>query len=129
MSYYNNYDEDKEISELVGKTLKSINKVDDEIIFELEDGTIYKMYHETDCCEYVTIEDINGNLQDLVGTPITLAEETSNSDHFNEKDEGSESFTWTFYKLATVKGYVDIRWLGQSNGYYSESVSFIKLKS
>jgi hypothetical protein len=121
-----------DITELLGKTLIEIN-VDndqDEIVFICDNGDKYKMYHEEDCCESVVIDDINGDLDDLIGLPILIAEvytnENENPIDFTDT-EYQESFTWTFYKLATIKGFVDIRWYGQSNGYYSESVDFIKL--
>lgn len=123
-----------EIKDLVGKTLTEIKNNGDELIFIVDDGTEYKMYHKQDCCESVSIEDINGDLEDLIGNPILLAEEVSNYEPVSEEDkqktkEANEwgSCTWTFYKLATIKGYVDIRWFGQSNGYYSESVNFIQV--
>lgn len=131
------------IEDLLGKTLVSVikNDSDDEITFICSDGKEYLMYHEQDCCENVSIEDINGDLDELIGSPITLAEEVVSSEHLPEKQEEiakkkaeaeangeywyeDDSFTWTFYKLATIKGYVDIRWYGSSNGYYSEGVSF-----
>lgn len=126
----------RNISELVGKTLTECrNNNDEEIIFVCETGESYKLYHSQNCCENVLIDDINGDLNDLIGSPITMAEEVSNEEfekqwesEFTER-EGRfypESHTWTFYKLATVKGYVNIRWYGESNGYYSESVSFVK---
>lgn len=126
---------------LLGKTLTdvSVNRDQDQIIFTCEDGVQYRMYHSQDCCESVTIEDINGDVNDLVGSPILLAEESSSSEPSPEqqaeeakaKEEGGyyyeESFTWSFYKLATVKGYVDFRWFGSSNGYYSESVDVVEV--
>lgn len=116
-----------EFNELVGKIITEIKNNQYELIFILNDGSKYKMYHEQDCCETVYIEDINGDLNDLIGTAIILAEETTNTEDTFGKIQFPDSFTWTFYKLATIKGYVDIRWLGESNGYYSESVDFIKV--
>lgn len=135
------YEDRCEISVLVGKTLTDIKNNGDELLFIADDGTSYKMFHDQDCCENVIIDDINGDLTDLLNTPITLAEEVTNEeftkafDAENEqkkKDDhwsGEDSCTWTFYKLATVKGYVDVRWFGSSNGYYSESVEFEKINN
>ena len=119
------------VNELIGKTLTDIKVSDEELIFYCDDGTSYIMYHEQDCCEYVSIDDIVGDLQDLIGSPLLEAEEVSNYEPTSETDinktNEAESCTWTFYKFATIKGYVDIRWFGTSNGYYSEGVDFKKL--
>lgn len=115
-----------EITELLGKTLRSVivSRDNDTITFVVDDNEKYIMNHVQDCCESVVIEDINGDINDLIGSEILIAEEnTSDKDPLDKYDE---SFTWTFYKLATAKGYVDIRWYGSSNGYYSESVDITR---
>jgi len=119
-------------SDLVGKTMTSVRNVDDEeIIFTQDTGDTYKLYHSQDCCESVRVESITGDLNDLVGVPVLLADEASSGDDpEGYKHEGGyrdDSQTWTFYKLRTIKGSVDIRWYGSSNGYYSESVDFAKV--
>ena len=65
---------------------------------------------------FTLIDDI----EDLEGWPLLVSREDTNAD-----DPGTctgESYTWTFYNFATFKGYVTIRFLGESNGYYSEDV-------
>lgn len=114
-----------DLSMLIGKTLRSVTQHGTESVdFEADTGERWRMYHERDCCEVVAIEDVVGDLQDLVGSPIVMAEENTNSDDPKQQEYADESFTWTFYRLATAKGYVTIRWYGGSNGYYSERVNF-----
>ena len=113
------------VTELVGKTLTAVNQVgDEEIWFTTSEGKQYRMFHAQNCCESVTIESITGDLTDLVGAPILIAEEVSS----HSDSDCLRRSTWTFYKFATRKGYVDIRWFGESNGYYSEAVDFEEIE-
>lgn len=123
------------ISDIIGKTMLDVVKhnssdfVGDAITFYAKDGSIYDMFHYQNCCENVSIEDICGELTDLIGMPILMAEEETSTENpiiNNEYGYEPDSFTWTFYKFATVKGYVTIRWYGTSNGYYSEEAVFLK---
>ena len=127
MSHYHLYDRQKPFADLLGETLTSATGEvgGEEIRFITASGKTYLMYHSQDCCESVRVESIVGDLSDLIGTPILLAEEAVGPRPAElAPPEYLESETWTFYKLATIKGYVDIRWHGESNGYYSESVDF-----
>ncbi len=119
---------DIDVSVLLDKTLSRVERIDDEMIkFHVVGGDVYTMYHDQDCCEGVMIDDIWGDLNDLVGVPILVAEEATSGVAGGAGEDGYyDSQTWTFYKFATVKGWVDIRWYGTSNGYYSEGVSFKK---
>ncbi len=120
------------IDALLGKTIVAINGGEKDYEwahFVCSDGTEYLMFHEQDCCESVTIEDVCGDPKRLLYSPITLAEDISNeADQFERLSEWDDSHTWTWYKLATVNEYVTIRWYGTSNGYYCESVDFARIK-
>lgn len=118
-------DNPKSFADMVGRVCTAIigDEGSDELVFFFDlDGWKMTMYHERDCCETVEIEDIVGDLNDLLLTPILKAE-VAESDDPPPAGRDPDSHTWTFYKLATAKGYVDIRWFGESNGYYSEGVS------
>ena len=122
---------------LVGKTLTSVkvSKGDEEIVFVCDNGDQFMLWHEQDCCERVTVDDICGDWEEILNSPILKAEETTNTpDGFVDPylPKGPEcsytdSYTWTFYRITTMLGRVVIRWYGTSNGYYSERVSFCKL--
>lgn len=125
-----------EITDLIGKTITEITfdeqnswKYETDYVAEVKficsDGTIYIMYHSQNCCEVVELIDIAGDIEDIKNTPVVRAECVTNEDDEPGSDlVRDDSFLWTFYKIDTIKGGVTMRWLGQSNGYYSESVEF-----
>lgn len=126
------YNDRVEFNTLVGKTLRFVvQEGTDQLRFTTEDGEVYLMFHDQDCCESVGIEDINGDLSDLVGFPVLMAEERVGErpvDRPLEPNSYVDSETWTFYRISTIRGTVVIRWHGESNGCYSEGVSFEKIK-
>lgn len=124
-----------EMSDLVGKIFcrveRESKRYENDAIRFVEDHTnnVYILTHSQGCCETVNIEDIAGDLQDLVGVPILTAERRTNSDDPPSTKESYEpdSYTWTFFRIGTIKGSVVIRFFGSSNGYYGEDADLYKV--
>jgi hypothetical protein len=127
-------------SDLLGLTFVTAESSEKRVDFVADFGARITMYHEQNCCESVYVEDINGDLNDLVGSPILRADERTNVKKYgrdvnedgdpigdpppeNDDDYLPELQQWTFYGLSTIKGSVDFRFYGSSNGYYSVSVT------
>ena len=111
------------MKDLLGQTIELIEAEvgSDRVKIVTQEGATYLMFHDQDCCEDIEVNEIIGDLEDLIGSPLVMAEESSNNDD-PKPSEYSYSWTWTFYRFATAKGTVVLRWLGESNGYYGESV-------
>lgn len=115
------------VKKMVGLTPISVTgcrEGSEEMIVTMSNGNVFCFYHSQNCCETVGIAQVDGDVDDLLELPLALAEEvTGDTPSDYTFDYKPESFTWTFYRFATTKGYVNVRWLGTSNGYYSESVT------
>jgi hypothetical protein len=86
----------RDLTTLVGLVLTEVTVSQEQhiLVMRADDGRTFALWHIQDCCEHVTIEDITGDLQDLIGTPIVVAEETSNRG--DDYEDGTS--TWTFSK-------------------------------
>lgn len=129
-------DQIADISELNGKIIAKVevdsqnSKLPDDcreqqsnIVFYCYDGDVFCMSHRQDCCENVVLEDIDGDIHRLEGRMIVNAYES----HQSSEDEDFESRTWTFYRIIGEREILCLRWLGESNGYYSEKVDFFRI--
>lgn len=124
----------EELENINAHLLKGLVRADglkqgsDEVKFWCKDGFMIKMCHHQDCCEWVRIEDVDSEVNnsdiytDCQWCKIEQARQDREQPPTSEWD--GESYTWTFYKITTNRGYDTIRWYGTSNGYYSECVDF-----
>jgi hypothetical protein len=92
---------------------------DDEVKITTASGLMLTLWHRQDCCESVYLSDLAGDVEDIIGVPVFNAEESSED---GKDSDTYASSTWTFYRIITEKGMVVLRWVGRSNGYYSERV-------
>lgn len=112
--------------EIIGKTLESFNiNGSEEIQFEFKDGSRYAMSHNQSCCEQVYIDWYDEQqLNQLVGKEINYFDE----DFEDGETEYGDHLTITKYTIGSNELTVKIIWHGSSNGYYSETPEFYKIK-
>lgn len=106
------------IEQIEGMTIAAVvyDKEEESLLIHLNTHVL-EMVHIQDCCESVYLADIVGSFEDLIGYPLLEAFESI-------VDIGSDdmSSTATYYNFKTIKASVQLRWVGESNGYYSETV-------
>jgi len=119
-----------EITQLLGRVFTSVRGQigASALTFTTVEGNHFELLQPGPLSE-VLIEDICGDLGDLEDAPLLQAEEVSSETEDLSSDDpeyetyNTTSITWTFYKFATRKGYVTVRWRGISaNGAYAENV-------
>lgn len=107
------YAKGRVITDIVG-----LNKGSENVEIHFVDGGILMLRHKQDCCESVALVDFYGG--DERGVVLSFEERTNDA---SDNPDVSESGTWTFYSIQTTTGEIWMRWLGESNGFYSESVN------
>ena len=111
---------------LKGQTIRKIfNLKDESDTFQIvTDKYKYNLYHEQSCCENVRLVNVIGDIDNILNEEIIFAEEdvgANDPDWYNSHYD--ESHTWTKFVLGTKNANVEFWFLGESNGYYGESIS------
>jgi hypothetical protein len=117
-----------EFSDLVGEVLDAvdIDREENHILLTTRSGRKFLVYHEQDCCETVAISGQDGSFDKLIGKPIVEARDFA-VDTTEEGIDDSQTTTTLVFRVDDQT--VISRWIGDSNGYYSESVDIAELIS
>ena len=118
------YDDRIKLENLKGEILTAVDIFNgDEIILTTQSGRRVKIFHEQDCCESVGIEGPEGDWTPLLGK--VLLECRHESEQF-EREYGTETKTTLTFRVDDTT--VVSKWIGESNGYYSEEVHIEELR-
>jgi hypothetical protein len=115
-----------EFSDLVGEVLDAvdIDREENQILLTTRSGRKFLVYHEQDCCETVAISGQDGSFDKLIGKPLIEARDFA-VDTGEEGIDDSQTTTTLVFRVDDQT--VISRWVGDSNGYYSESVDIAEL--
>lgn len=110
---------------LAGKTLTTYRYDGENGLFLTFGDETYVMRHDQSCCEKVSLETSANEMDALVGQKIHHAYVNARqSERLDKHGNLDGTMTWTFYVLQGGTSCVVLRWVGSSNGYYSEEVDF-----
>lgn len=129
----NTYWQDAKMNDLLGETPIEVKRDEyddnESVYFKMESGREFMLVHRQSCCESVHIESIDADTNLLLDFPIVTAYESYQSmDESNHADRFYESGTWSFYHIGNRLNTLVIRFVGFSNGYYSETAQLMELK-
>jgi len=115
------------VETLVGEILThiDIDPDNDVILLTTQSGRQVRIFHDQDCCESVAIKGTDGEWHNLIGKPIVEATQEESQDDTSE----FESCTHTQLSFRVDDATVISRWIGTSNGCYSESVDLEEITS
>ena len=104
--------------QLQGMTITAVvyKEVNESLLIHLNTHVL-EMIHHQDCCETVYLADVVGSFEDLIGYPLLEVSES-----IVDIATAGMSSTASYYNFKTVKASVQLRWVGESNGYYSETI-------
>ncbi len=110
--------------ELKGQKITEVrteNSQDEILAIKTESGGCF-ICHFQECCEDVRLVRIIGDVSNLIGNTITLAEEDSPSDPSWYTEGYDTSRRWTSFYVEAGGARVEFWILGESNGYYGTEV-------
>jgi len=121
----------KNIKELKNKTITEISGLrngGDIVELCCDDGSCYNLQNVHYSRKDVYIDDIKGNTEDLLNSPITKVMRTSVTMYVLPYGSGKEyKVVWSVFKFGTQKGKVEISWRGEAHRKSSAKVRLIQI--